>query len=158
MINILMVCLGNICRSPMAEGILRHHAQRMGLPINVDSAGTGGWHAGEPPDRRAIRTARKNGVDISGLRARKFSTDDFDRFDRIFVMDRSNLSDVLSVARNENDLSKVDLFLHQLQPGSGAEVPDPWFGDEDGFIPVYELLENATLAFLEKLKNEQAHP
>lgn len=151
--KILMVCLGNICRSPMAEGILRHHAEAQGWSITVDSAGTGGWHVGEAPDKRAIRAAKQYGVDISQLRARQFSVDDFDRFDRIFVMDRSNRSNVLALARNEEDRLKVDLFLHQLQPMSDAEVPDPWYGDEDGFHSVYDLLERASLAFIRKARS-----
>src|SRR4051812_28107837 len=110
-IRILMVCLGNICRSPLAEGILRAKIKEKGIDVFVDSAGTGSWHVGEKPDERAIKTAKKYGVDISKLCARQFTPRDFDAFDRIYVMDRSNLEDVLSLARNRKDEEKVALFL-----------------------------------------------
>src|SRR5689334_17375007 len=107
--KILMVCLGNICRSPMAEGILRKMAEARGINLTVDSAGTGGWHVGEHPDKRAVLTARKFDIDISRLTGRQFdAANDFDSFDRIYVMDASNYKDVLKMARNESDRLKVD--------------------------------------------------
>jgi protein-tyrosine phosphatase len=138
-----MVCLGNICRSPMAEGILRDKLQKRGLTITVDSAGTGGWHAGENPDSRAIRTAKKFGVDISHLVARKFSKKDFDNFDFIYVMDHENLRDVLSLAKTQEDIDKVKLLLDTGENKSGRAVPDPWYGGEEGFVEVYKMLDEA---------------
>jgi protein-tyrosine phosphatase len=147
--KILMVCLGNICRSPLAEGIMQHKAGLAGLDWTVDSAGTGGWHAGELPDRRSIRTARTNGIDISGQRARQFRADDFDRFDRIFVMDTQNLRDVLRQARTEEHRAKVDLILNQVHPGQDRSVPDPYY-DDDGFEEVFNMLDAACEVFLNR--------
>ena len=135
--KILMVCLGNICRSPLAEGIMRHLALEKGLNWEIDSAGTGNWHVGDAPDRRAISEAKRNGVDISSLRGRQFQTADFDQFDKIYVMDRNNYNDVLRKARNESDKAKVAFLLAQ-----DKEVPDPWF-DDALFTPVYNLIYNA---------------
>ena len=150
-VKILMVCLGNICRSPMAEGILRNKAKDHGLNIFVDSAGTGGWHAGEHPDMRAAQTAKKFGVDISKQIARRFSEKDFDEFDFIFVMDHSNLRDVLAHARNVNDANKVKLLLDLDEPGSNREVPDPWYGEDDGFTAVFKMMDKACDAFIKSL-------
>lgn len=147
--RILMVCLGNICRSPLAHGILR---EKSNGGIEVDSAGTSSWHAGEPPDPRTIAVAKKRGVRLSDLRARPFEPADFDRFDKIFVMDRNNLEDVLAMARNEDDRAKVDLLLNQLSPGSDAEVPDPYFGGDRGFEEVFELVEKACDSILKNHK------
>ncbi|MCO4292950.1 low molecular weight phosphotyrosine protein phosphatase [Solitalea sp. MAHUQ-68] len=140
--KILMVCLGNICRSPMAEGVMRYMIEKNQLQWKVDSCGTGSWHIGEAPDSRAQRTAKNFGVDISDLRARQFSQADFDEFDRIYVMDQSNYSNVLSMVRNEQDRLKVDLLLNASHPGKNMEVEDPWF-DESLFIPVYKQIEQA---------------
>lgn len=147
--KILMVCLGNICRSPLAEGIMQHKAGQAGLDWTVDSAGTGSWHTGELPDRRSIRTARENGIDISGQRARQFRADDFDRFDRIFVMDTQNLRDVLRQARTDEQRDKVDLILNQIHPGQECSVPDPYY-DDDGFEEVFNMLDAACEAFLNR--------
>ena len=135
--KILMVCLGNICRSPLAEGILRHLATARGLDWEIDSAGTGNWHVGHSPDHRAVKEARKNGVNISGLRGRQFETADFDAFDRIYVMDRNNYTAVLRLARNEADKQKVHFLLPEQQ-----DVPDPWF-DDALFAPVYKMIYKA---------------
>lgn len=151
-----MVCLGNICRSPMAEGILRKKIEQLGINAVVDSAGTGAWHAGEHPDKRAIQTAKKLGVDISKLIARQFREEDFDRFDHILVMDKSNYRDVLSVARTEEDREKVMLLLNCDNPGCDLEVPDPWYGGADGFIEVFHLMEKACDAFVKKLHGKTA--
>lgn len=132
-----MVCLGNICRSPLAEGILRHLSSQKGLNWQIDSAGTGNWHVGHPPDRRSIAVAKKHGIDISGLRGRQFSTADFDQFDRIFVMDLDNYRDVLQKVRSEADRLKVQLLLNDQQP-----VPDPWY-DDALFEPVFKLIQGA---------------
>lgn len=135
--KILMVCLGNICRSPLAEGILRHLAIQQGLDWEIDSAGTGNWHVGDPPDRRSVKVARQNGIDISGLRGRQFQAADFDRFDRIFAMDLDNYRDILLKARNDADKAKLQLLLDDQQP-----VPDPWY-DDALFEPVYKMIYDA---------------
>ncbi|MEC5142199.1 low molecular weight protein-tyrosine-phosphatase [Chitinophaga sp. 212800010-3] len=135
--KILMVCLGNICRSPLAEGIMRHLAAEKGLQWEIDSAGTGNWHVGHAPDHRSIREARKHGVDISGLRGRQFQTADFDQFDHIYVMDRNNYADVLRKARNEADKAKVEFLL-----AGNKDVPDPWY-DDALFAPVYKMIYEA---------------
>ena len=124
-----MVCLGNICRSPMAEGILRDLAKKKNIDIDIDSAGTGNYHVGEAPDPRSISTARQFGIDISQLRARQFTEKDFDNFDIIYVMDHSNKADVLKLARSSEDEKKVQLFLDLLKNNKSKDVPDPWFGD-----------------------------
>ncbi len=143
--NILMVCLGNICRSPLAEGILR---TKLTTDFFVDSAGTGGWHAGQSPDERSIKTARNYGIDISNQKARKFTVSDFDTFDRIFVMDQSNFKDVLNLAPDDVAKSKVALIL-----GPSKEVPDPYYGGQDGFEKVYQLLDQACEEIAIKIKN-----
>ncbi|MCK7559545.1 low molecular weight phosphotyrosine protein phosphatase [Chitinophaga sedimenti] len=132
--RILMVCLGNICRSPLAEGIMRHLSTEQQLDWTIDSAGTGNWHVGDPPDARSVRVAKKYGIDISGLRGRQFRVTDFDAFDRIYVMDLDNYRDVLRKARHEDDRNKVQLLLDHQQP-----VPDPWY-DDALFEPVYQLI------------------
>ncbi|MBW8685525.1 low molecular weight phosphotyrosine protein phosphatase [Chitinophaga sp. B61] len=132
-----MVCLGNICRSPLAEGILRHLAIQQGLNWEVDSAGTGNWHVGDPPDRRSVTVARRHGIDISGLRGRQFQVADFDRFDRIFAMDLNNYRDILLKARTDADKAKIQLLLDNQQP-----VPDPWY-DDALFQPVYNMIFEA---------------
>ncbi|MFD1258948.1 low molecular weight protein-tyrosine-phosphatase [Mucilaginibacter terrae] len=132
--KILMICLGNICRSPLAEGIMQHQVKQQGLDWTVDSAGTGNWHVGEPPHYGSVNVARKFGVDISTQVCRQFSVDDFDDFDLLLVMDRSNLSNVLSLARNKQDAAKVRLLLNN------QEVPDPYF-DHTQFEPVYLMVE-----------------
>jgi len=147
--RILMVCLGNICRSPMAEGILRHKAEELGIDIIVDSAGTSDWHKGERPDPRAMAEMATNGIDISDQRSRPFIVEDFDRFDHILVMDTSNRTNVLSMAQSETDRQKVRLMLDHGNAVKGHSVPDPYF--DDGFGRVYELLDYACGAFLEKL-------
>lgn len=144
-----MVCLGNICRSPMAEGVLRERAARAGHNLHIDSAGTSDYHIGEGPDRRAVHCMKSYGIDISGLRARQFVSSDFDAFDTIFVMDQQNYRDVLSLARHDDDARKVSLFLNQAYPGENRSVPDPWFGGPEGFHDVYAMLDRASRAFLE---------
>lgn len=155
--KILMVCLGNICRSPLAEGILRNkiRVEADNYPplrqIVVDSAGTGNWHVGEHPDKRAIQVAKKFGVDISNLTGRQFSVNDFDDFDKIVVMDHENFSDVLILARNKSDHAKVCLLLNADQPDSNRAVPDPYYGGADGFTQGYKLIEKACDALVEEL-------
>jgi protein-tyrosine phosphatase len=129
-----MVCLGNICRSPLAEGVMQHLAEKAGLNWKIDSAGTGNWHVGEGPDRRSVRTARNHGIDISKQICRQFKRSNFDDFDLILVMDRHNLSDVLALAPDEQAADKVKLLL------DNREVPDPYYNDNE-FEPVFELIE-----------------
>lgn len=130
--SILFVCLGNICRSPMAEGALRAEAARLRLDLIVDSAGTGNWHAGEPPDERAQRTARRNGVDISGLRARQVTKADFRRFTHIVALDHENLANLRKLAPADG-AAELSLLLDHVPGREGQAVTDPWFGDEAGF-------------------------
>jgi protein-tyrosine phosphatase len=143
--KILMVCLGNICRSPLAEGIMQHLANEEGLDWKVDSAGTGRWHIGEGPDRRSVKVARKFGIDISAQVCRVFTSEDFDEFDHILVMDRSNLANVLSLARNNDDQQKVQLLLKD------AIVPDPYY-DDALFEPVFKLIEDGCKVFIAEHK------
>lgn len=139
--KILMVCLGNICRSPLAEGILREKTNQLGISVFIDSAGTSNYHIGEHPDKRTIANAFKHGVDISKLKGRQFTTEDFDQFDTIFVMDSSNYTNVIALARNEKDVKKVELILNRLHPNENRAVPDPYFGGEQGFEDVFVLLD-----------------
>ena len=131
-----MVCLGNICRSPLAHGVMEHLAKSRGLDWYVDSAGTGNWHIGRAPDSRSVTVAKSYGIDISGQRARQFQPADFDAFDRIFVMDHENLKNVLALAKNEEHKAKVCLLL------GNEVVPDPYW-DNDLFDPVYQMIEQA---------------
>jgi len=146
--RVLMVCLGNICRSPMAEGILKHHLSLHGIRAIVDSAGTSGWHAGEPPDRRAISICKKYGVEISGQRSRPFELSDFGRFDLIFAMDSENYSTILQMTDDPALRSKVHLVMNTVRPGSNEPVPDPYYGGPDGFERVYRMLEEASEAII----------
>ena len=147
-----MVCLGNICRSPLAEGILT--AKVDPDQVMVDSAGTGGWHIGEGPDPRSVSTARKNGIDISMQRCRRFVQEDFQDFDQIYVMDRSNLQNVLKMTDSAQDRAKLKLILDELEPAAGLEVPDPYYGGDSGFDRVYEMLDEACDRIAEKLNHE----
>lgn len=152
--KILMVCLGNICRSPVAEGVLRHKAEKHNLPVLVDSAGTSNYHIGEAPDRRSMLSARKNGIDISGLRARQFNVEDFDKFDMILTMDSRNYENVLKLARDERDREKVSLLLEHIYPGEKISIPDPYFGGEEGFNTVFSLIDAACEKLIEKIKHQ----
>lgn len=144
-----MVCLGNICRSPLAEGILKNKTQN--LDVYVDSAGTASYHVGNLPDSRSIEIANKNGIDLTDQRARQFSEKDFDDFDKIYAMDTNNYSNIISLARNQPDRDKVDVILNELTPKSYDSVPDPYYGAGDGFQIVYDMLDNACDAIVGKL-------
>lgn len=148
-IKILMVCLGNICRSPLAEGILQSKLPRD--KFTVDSAGTGDWHVGRQPDSRSIAIAKSNGLDISRQRGRLFTAKDFETNDYIFVMDNSNYKDVMRLAPNAEAKSKVSLILNELFPDENVDVPDPYFGLEDGFSNVYGMLDEVCEIIAEKL-------
>lgn len=140
----LFVCLGNICRSPLAEGIMLHLKTKHKLQVEIDSAGTSNFHIGEAPDSRTIANAKKNGVDLSFLRARQFTVADFDYFDKIYVMDKSNLKNVIALTENQIHKNKVSLFLNIAFPATDLEVPDPYYGTEKDFEEVFQLVYNAS--------------
>jgi len=145
-----MVCLGNICRSPLADGLLREKVKQLNLDIVVDSAGTSNHHIGQAPDSRMRSTAKEMGLSIDDLRARQFTKEDFNEFDLIFVMDKSNYANVISLANSTKEKEKVHLILNELHPNQDLEVPDPYFGGNQGFKEVYNLLDEATNALIEK--------
>lgn len=147
MTRILMVCLGNICRSPLAEGILRSMVNEE--HIVIDSAGTAGYHVGNPPDARSIAVAKKHGIDISQQSCRKFLPSDFDDFDIIYVMDKSNFNDILVQARNQNDKEKLKLLLEEAFLEE-KEVPDPYYGGNDGFENIFKMISIACQAIAKK--------
>lgn len=148
--RILMVCLGNICRSPLAEGILKQKVKKAGLNWEVDSAGTSGWHSGELPDKRSIQTATKYGIDITDQKSRKVRSIDYEYFDIIFAMDTQNQKDLLSLARKE-EVSKVRLILNEIYPGEAQSVPDPYW-DDNGFEKVFRMLDEACDVIIEKYR------
>ncbi len=141
MTRFLMVCLGNICRSPLAEGILKSKVDTS--LVFVDSAGTGNYHIGGLPDKRSIDMAKKYAIDITDQRCRQFSIEDFDNFDVIYVMDNSNRRDILDLARNQQDKDKVKMILNELFPNENVDVPDPYTGELLGFEQVYQMLNKA---------------
>lgn len=141
--KILMVCLGNICRSALAEGIMLKLIKENNINMRVDSAGTSSVHIDEAPDHRTILNASKHGIDLKTLRARQFKASDFEKFDKIYVMDKSNLANVLALATTEDHRAKVDLFLNVSHPNQDLEVPDPYFGGEQGFEDVFQLVYKA---------------
>lgn len=149
MTKILMVCLGNICRSPLAEGILKSKLPQQNYFI--DSAGTAGYHVGEKPDTRSIAVARKYGIDISDQRSRKFSITDFDEFDYIYAMDSSNYQNIIALARNNSDIAKVKMILEEVATLDKIDVPDPYYGGNDGFETVFQMLDKACDSIAEKL-------
>lgn len=153
--SVLMVCLGNICRSPLAEGILRHKAEQLNIKIHIESAGTSNYHIGQVPDKRSISTAKKHGIDISKLRGRQFTVNDFETFDFIFVMDASNYSDVLMLAQNQFHKQKVDLILNKINPNKNQPVPDPYYGGEEGFENVFRLLDDACDVIIQALNDDK---
>ena len=136
-----MVCLGNICRSPLAEGILQSKVNSN--TVSVDSAGTAAYHIGKLPDERSIEVAKKHGIDITKQRARKFVVKDFDEFDIIFAMDDSNYQNILSLARDNTDEQKVRMILNETHPTKNLSVPDPYYGGNEGFENVYKMLDEA---------------
>jgi len=156
-IRILFVCLGNICRSPLAEGLFRHHVESAGLSAHfeIDSAGTGGWHVGEPPDERMCATALARGLDIRSLRARQIRPADLEKHNLVLAMDRENLRNVRKLAGSA-DASHVMLFRHfDPEPGTG-EVPDPYYGGEEGFREVFEIVDRTSRALLAHLRREHS--
>ena len=147
--KILMVCLGNICRSPLAEGILKSKIDASN--ILVDSAGTGHWHIGHQPDPRSIEVAKKHELDITSQKGRQFTQKDFQEFDYIFVMDTSNKENVLALAQNDEERNKVHLILDELFPNENVDVPDPYYGGDQGFEQVYEMLDQACDEIVKRL-------
>ena len=143
--KILMVCLGNICRSPLAQGIMENYAPN---DWHIDSAGTSGWHASERPDTRSILIAEERGITIDQQRSRQVTVEDFEVFDIIFAMDSSNHSNLIQRAPDESAKNKVRLLLNEAYPGENRQVPDPYTGGQEGFSHVYELLEEAIQSFL----------
>ena len=153
--KILMVCLGNICRSPLAEGILREKAKENNLNIIVDSAGTIATHQGELPDVRSIETAENHSIDITYQRSRPFSEEDFEKFDLIYAMDASNYSDLIAMAKSHEQMKKVKMILNEIYPNENRGVPDPYFGGQDGFEKVYQMLDRACNVIIEKINNNE---
>lgn len=148
--KILMVCLGNICRSPLAEGILQHKAQKAGLRWKVESAGTGSWHIGSQPHTLSRKVAAKNGIDIGGQRCRQFQKEDMLYFDFIYVMDKNNYDDVKKMSCELWNATKVDLLLNELYPGENRSVPDPYLGTEPDYHKVFELIDKACEKVIER--------
>ncbi|MFT4839072.1 MAG: protein-tyrosine phosphatase [Nonlabens sp.] len=149
--NILMVCLGNICRSPLAEGLMRSKLNF--TKFKVDSAGTSGGHKGQAPDKRSIAIANKNGLDISNQKSRKLLEEDFKNFDFLYVMDQSNYNDVTSLAITEEEKKKVIKILDEVFPGENLDVPDPYYGGSQGFENIYHMLDRATDVIAQKIDN-----
>ena len=143
-----MVCLGNICRSPIAEGILTYKTKN--LNVNVDSAGTAGYHIGSPPDERSIEIASKYDIDLKNQRARQFNGNDFNKFDIIYAMDKNNYAHLIALAQNEKERNKIHMILNEVNPGLFESVPDPYYGGKRGFLEVYQMLEKAC----EKIANQ----
>jgi protein-tyrosine phosphatase len=155
--KILMVCLGNICRSPLAEGILAHKAKEAGLNWEIDSAGTNGYHTGEAPHRLSQKVAKMNGIDICQQRSRRFVAADMDRYDKIYAMADDVVDDIKRIAGAKFDPGKVTLFLNELHPGSNRSVPDPWYGPEPGYHDVYRIIEQACDAIIRKYAPARAN-
>jgi protein-tyrosine phosphatase len=150
--TILMVCLGNICRSPLAEGILQQKIKMAGLDWKVDSAGTNGYHVNEAPHYLSQRVAKKKGIDISKQICRRFAPADFDRFDKIYAMAADVVDEMKDISGAKFDSEKVDLLLNVVHPGENRDVPDPWYGPEQGYYLVYDLVEEACEILIKKLQ------
>jgi protein-tyrosine phosphatase len=148
--KILMVCLGNICRSPLAEGILQEKASKAGLNWIVESAGTESYHIGEAPHPLSQKVARQNGIEICNQRARRFTAQDFEKYDKIYALAGDVLEEMKRIAGKKFDSSKADLLLNELYPGKNQDVPDPWYGPEAGYHEVYALLDKTCDAIVEK--------
>lgn len=154
--RVLIVCKGNICRSPLAHGLLDKKVAEVGLPWVIDSAGTGHWHIGKLPDTRSIKCADGHGLDIRYQRARQFEVTDFDSFDKIYVMDRQNRDVLHQLSRSTNDMAKVELIMNVVSPKGDAIVPDPFHNGQEDFESVYEVLDEVTDHIIDKALVEQA--
>lgn len=148
--RILMVCLGNICRSPIAEGVLQHKAKQHGLDWVIDSAGTNSYHIGEPPHKFSQKICKTYGIDISGQRARRFTREDFKRYDKIYALAEDVKDEIKSIGGAAADMSKVELLLNELHDNCNSSVPDPWYGGEEGYLPVYEMIDEVCDAIIRK--------
>jgi protein-tyrosine phosphatase len=148
--KILMVCLGNICRSPLAEGILQQKAFEAGLSWSVESAGTNSYHIGEAPHQLSQKVAKLNGIDISRQRARRFTAEDFENYDKIYALAGDVMDDIRRLAKNKFDPAKVDLLMNELYPGKDLDVPDPWYGPEPGYHEVYKMIASVCDAIVKK--------
>ena len=153
--RVLFVCLGNICRSPLAEGVFRHLVEEEGLDdrVQVDSAGTGAWHVGEGPDRRSVEVAARHGVSLDGQKARRVTTEDFERFDHIVAMDSENRSDLLALAP-EGTESKI-CMLRDFDPAGPGDVPDPYYGGDRGFEQAYDMVRRSCVQLLERVGRKE---
>lgn len=145
-----MVCLGNICRSPLAEGILQDKAFKAGLSWSVESAGTNSYHTGEPPHPLSQKVAKLNGIDISQQRARRFKAEDFDTYDKIYALADDVMEEMKKIARNKFDAAKTNLLMNELYPGKNMDVPDPWYGPEPGYHEVYKMIDQVCEKIIEK--------
>ena len=151
--TILMVCLGNICRSPLAEGILQQKCKEAGLNWKIDSAGTNGFHNGEAPHFLSQKVASLNGVNISGQQSRQFIQEDFKRFDKIYAMALDIQEEIKEIGKDQFISSKVNLLMNEVYPGQNKEVPDPFYGAEDGYHRIYEMIEIACDAIIKNHAN-----
>jgi protein-tyrosine phosphatase len=148
--KILMVCLGNICRSPLAEGILQDKAFKAGLNWTVESAGTNRYHTGDAPHRLSQKVAWLNGIDISKQRARRFVPEDFAAYDKIYALSKDVLEDIAYIAKDKFDAAKIDLLMNELYPGSNKDVPDPWYSEEPSYHEVFEMLDKVCEKIIER--------
>lgn len=150
-----MVCLGNICRSPLAEGILQHKVTKLGLEWRIDSAGTESYHIGEPPHPLSQKVAKLNGIEICNQRARRFHAADFEQYDKIYALSSDVLREMKRMTKQGFDESKADLLLNELYPGQDRDVPDPWYGEEPGYHEVFRLIEKACDAIIHKYGEQE---
>ena len=148
--KILIVCLGDICRSPLAEGILQDKAFKAGLTWSIESAGTNSYHIGEPPHPLSQKVAKLNGIDISKQRARRFTANDFEVYDKIYALAKDVLDEMRRISKNKFDESKTDLLMNELYPGKNMDVPDPWYGPEPGYHEVYKMIDEVCDSIIEK--------
>lgn len=154
-LKILMVCLGNICRSPIAHGLLQHKAEQLKLDWEIDSAGTSNWHEGESPNINSINVMHRHGIDINYQHSRPLRRKDMEHFDVIYVMDSSNYKDVTDMAKSEQEIAKVHLIMNEVNPGKNQPVPDPWGLTEKHYEDVYEMLDEATDKIIEKYARDK---